>query len=282
MLLGTNLRNWGPTATPEIIKACAEIADRSTLDSIWLNDHVGLPAKFEHNPYGISPDMAHILDPLGVACYLAAVTTRIQFGTGVLILPYRPPLLTTKWLATIQTLSHGRFLLGTGVGWLEEEFQALGVARNRRGSLNDEVLTMLRASANSEIISTNGVDLVVKPQLDCPPILIGGAAATAIPRAVRLGDGWMPVGTAPDALKPQVEDLQRQAAAAGRAPLAVVHMKTLPLQDLPAAVAMAQAYAAAGVTHLVHTQGVRDEAEYAGVVNTLCEHIQPACRAHAH
>ena len=74
-----------------------------------------------------------------------------------------------------------------------------------------------------------------------------------------------------------IAELQRLAAAAGRQPLAVVHMKTLPLADLPAAVAMAQAYAAAGVTHLVHTQGVQDEREFGEVVDALCGRIQPQC-----
>ena len=80
MKLGINVRNWGPTATPECIAACARYADQSSLDSIWVNDHIGLPPEFEHNPYGISPDMAHILDPLGVACFLAAITSRIKIG----------------------------------------------------------------------------------------------------------------------------------------------------------------------------------------------------------
>lgn len=275
MLLGTNLRNWGPTATPDCIASCAGIADRSSLDSIWLNDHIGLPPVLDHNPYGISPDMAHILDPLGVACFLAAVTRRIKFGTGVLILPYRPPLLTAKWLGTIQALAQNRFLLGTGVGYLDEEFRALGVAKSRRGKISDETLEFLREAASSEVVTSNGERLLLKPQLVCPPIYIGGAAATAIPRAVRLGDGWMPVGALPPALAPQIAELQRLAASAGRAPLAVVQMKTLPLADPPAAIEMANAYAAAGVTHLVHTQGVRDEREFGQMVEVLCGKIQP-------
>ena len=275
MLLGTNLRNWGPTATPDCIASCAGIADRSSLDSIWLNDHIGLPPVLDHNPYGISPDMAHILDPLGVACFLAAVTRRIKFGTGVLILPYRPPLLTAKWLGTIQALAQNRFLLGTGVGYLDEEFRALGVAKSRRGKISDETLEFLREAASSEVVTSNGERLLLKPQLVCPPIYIGGAAATAIPRAVRLGDGWMPVGALPAALAPQIAELQRLAASAGRAPLAVVQMKTLPLADPPAAIEMANAYAAAGVTHLVHTQGVCDEREFGQMVEVLCGKIQP-------
>lgn len=158
MLLGTNIRNWGPTATPECVAACARLADQSNLDSIWINDHIGLPPKPDHNPYGISPEMAHILDPLGVACSFAAVTSRIKFGTGVLILPYRPALLTAKWLATIQTLSHGRFLLGTGVGYLDAEFRALGVPKRERGKISDHVLEFLQAATESDILTSNNED----------------------------------------------------------------------------------------------------------------------------
>ncbi|MGE3597015.1 MAG: TIGR03619 family F420-dependent LLM class oxidoreductase [Dehalococcoidia bacterium] len=274
MKLGINIRNWGPTATPECIAACARYADQSSLDSIWVNDHIGLPPEFDRNPYGISPDMAHILDPLGIACFLAAITTRIRFGTGVLILPYRPALLTAKWLATIQTLSHGRFLLGTGVGYLDEEFSALGVSKRDRGRINDETLEFLATATETDVLTSNGTPLVIKPRLQRPPIYIGGAPATAIPRAIRYGDGWMPVGLSPDELQSHVAELQRLGADAGRAPLEVVHMKTLPLSDLMAAQDLARAYANVGVTHLVHTQGVQDEKEFAVVVDSLCRAIQ--------
>ena len=275
MQLGTNIRNWGPTATPECIAACARYADQSTLDSIWINDHIGLPPNFEHNPYGVSPDMAHILDPLGIACFFAGVTSRIKFGTGVLILPYRPALLTVKWLATIQTLSHGRFLLGTGVGYVEEEFRALGVPKRERGKINDAILAVIKAAGDSDILTSNNQALVVKPCLLPPPIYIGGAPGTALARASRLGDGWMPVGFSPSDLKPHIAELQRLATVAGRPRLAVVQMKTLPLEDPPAALALARAYRDVGVTHLVHTQGVRDEHEFAKMTDILCSRIQP-------
>ncbi len=276
MKLGTNIRNWGPTATPACIAACARYADRSTLDSIWINDHIGLPPAMAENPYDISTDMSHILDPLGVACFLAAHTTRISFGTAVLILPYRPPLPTVKWLATIQALSNGRFLLGTGVGYVDEEFKALGVAKQRRGALNDEILDLIHAAARDDVVEQHGQALILRPRLQRPPIYIGGAPASSLTRAVRYGDGWMPVGLMPDELAPHVRTLQTLAQEAGRSPLEVVHMKTLPLADPPAAIALAQAYAEAGVTHLVHTQGVADETAFAMMVDALCTQVQSA------
>jgi alkanesulfonate monooxygenase SsuD/methylene tetrahydromethanopterin reductase-like flavin-dependent oxidoreductase (luciferase family) len=276
MKLGTNIRNWGVTATPACIEACAKHADASTLDSIWLNDHIGLPPTLENNPYGISPDMAHMLDPLGVACFLAAVTSRIEFGIGVLILPYRPALPTLKWLATIQVLSRNRFLLGTGVGYLDEEFKALGVPKTKRGRINDEMLSLIEIASRSDTVVMNDQALVLKPRLPRPRIFIGGAPAVALDRAVRYGDGWMPVGMTPGELAPHVEELQSRAREAGRPAMEIVLMKTLPLNDPPAALELASAYARAGVTHLVHTQGVADPREFATVVDRLCGHVR--CR----
>ena len=105
MKLAMNIRNWGPTASPEFLRACAEAADRSSLDAIWFNDHLGLPPVIEDDAFGLPPEMGAILDPLAFATFLAACTDRISFGPGVLVLPYRPPIVTAKLIATIQILS---------------------------------------------------------------------------------------------------------------------------------------------------------------------------------
>jgi probable F420-dependent oxidoreductase len=276
MELAMNIRNWGPTATPEFLRACAEAADRSGLDAIWFNDHLGFPPVIEDNAFGLSPDMGSILDPLAFATFLAACTTRIKFGTGVLILPYRPPIITSKLIGTIQILSDSRFLLGIGPGYLAEEFRALGVARNKRGQLTDSMIDFLRECAASELIEQNGQPFLLKPQLDCPPIYIGGGPAVAIPRTVRCGDGWMPVGMSPEELAPHVSDLHQRAADAGRDGLEVVAMKTLPLAESAAAIELAQGYRDAGVTHLVHTQGYDSPQQYAEVVAQLDGEIRAA------
>lgn len=276
MKLAMNIRNWGSTATPEFARACAEAADQSGLDAIWFNDHIGLPPTIEKNEFGIPADMGVILDPLGFATYLAACTQRIRFGTGVLILPYRPQILTSKLLATIQVLSHGRFLLGVGPGYLEEEFRALGVPRSRRGRDTDDAIDFLRRCAESELIEANGQPLLLSPKLDCPPIYVGGSPEVAIPRTVRCGDGWMPVGFLPHDLAPHIAELNQRGADAGRGPLEVVAMKTLPLDDRAAAMEMAVAYRDAGVTHLVHTQGYDSPAQYAEIVQQIDIDIRSA------
>lgn len=276
MKLAMNIRNWGPTATPEFLRACATAADRSGLDAIWFNDHLGFPPVIENNIYGLSPDMGAILDPLGFATFLAACTERIHFGPAVLVLPYRPPIITAKLVSTIQILSHDRLLLGVGPGYLPEEFRALGVPRTKRGQLTDEMIDFLRECAEAELIEQNGQPFLIQPKLTCPPIYVGGGAAVAIPRTIRCGDGWMPVGISPQDLAPLVADMHARAADAGRHGLEVVAMKTLPLEDRSAATDLAAGYRDAGVTHLVHTQGYDSPQHYTEVIAQIDGEIRGA------
>lgn len=276
MKLGMNIRNWGPTATPVFLRACAEAADRSTLDAIWFNDHIGFPPKIANNEYGIPDDMGVILDPLAFGNFLAAVTTRIQFGTAVLVLPYRPALLQNKLIATIQVLSGNRFLLGIGPGYLEEEFRALGVPRNRRGKITDEILAFLNATAKDPLVEVNGQPFLLNPALPRPPIYIGGGAKVAIPRAIEYGDGWMPVGTPPEELAVEIASMNKRAQDAGRGPMETVAMKTLPLAEMAEAQDLAGRYRDAGVTHLVHTQGYSSPTEYAEVVAQVDGEVRSA------
>jgi alkanesulfonate monooxygenase SsuD/methylene tetrahydromethanopterin reductase-like flavin-dependent oxidoreductase (luciferase family) len=278
MKLGMTIRNWGPRATPEFLTECARIAYRSTLDAIWFNDHLGFPPEL---PAGmpVPREMGDILDPLGFANYLAACTSRIMFGTGVLVLPYRPEIVTQKLLTTIQVLSGNRFLLGVGTGYLEGEFKALGVSKSQRGKLTDQTIDFLRGSAEHEQVISNKHPLILKPKLKCPPIYIGGAADVAIPRTVSRGDGWMPMGTLPDALAPLIARLHEAGAAAGRDGLEVVMMKTLPMADRAAAVEMARAYQQAGVTHLIHVQPYDSPQQFAEVLAQFDGEIRGALQS---
>ena len=276
MKLGMNIRNWGPTATPDFLRACAEAADRSTLDAIWFNDHIGLPPTIDNNDYGIPDDMGAILDPLAFGNFLAAVTRRIHFGTAVLIIPYRSAILTNKLIATIQVLSNDRFLLGIGPGYLKEEFKALGVPRTRRGKITDETLAFLRETSTNPLIESNGQPFLLNPTLSLPPIYIGGKAEIAIPRSLKYGDGWMPVGLSPAQLEGEIKSFRQQAADLGKNPPEIVAMKTLPLGDMAQANELAQAYQDAGVTHLVHTQGYDSPAHYAEIVDAIDGTIRTA------
>ena len=114
--------------------------------------------EIKNNVFGVPKEMGSIIDPLGLACYFASVTRRVRFGTGVLVLPYRPALLTNKLLTAIQVLSDNRFLLGIGAGYLAEEFQALGVPIKKRGQITDETLALLNESSQSSLVESNGQD----------------------------------------------------------------------------------------------------------------------------
>jgi len=276
MKMGVNYRNWGPYARRENLLACATIADESTLDSIWVNDHVGFPKGEWDNVYGIANEMGNIVDPYAVMAFLGAITSRVEFGSAVILGPYRPPLPTAKWLQSIQVLSGDRMLFGVGVGYLTEEFRALGVEKSQRGKLTDELLDFLHRAFNDDPVDCNGQELELKPQPKRPPFLIGGNPQVAIPRAIKRGDGWMPVSIMPGELKPLVADFNRQTADAGREPLQVVAMKTLPLDNLDEAVELAQAYRDAGATTLVHTQGYDNPAQYQELVDIVCSEIRPA------
>src|SRR5579862_6317704 len=134
MQLGLYVRNMGPQSTREGIVACARAAEDAGIDDLWVADHIAIP------PDDAEGSDGRYLDPLATLAYLAAVTQRIRLGVGVLVLPYRPPLATAKWIATIQELSAGRLLLGVGAGWMEAEFRALGVRRAERGRITDATL----------------------------------------------------------------------------------------------------------------------------------------------
>jgi len=275
MKLGVNYRHWGPHASRENLLKCAGIADNSTLDSMWVNDHIGFPPGGWNNEYGVPNDMGNIVDPYATMAFLGAVTNRIEFGSAVIIGPYRPPLPTAKWLQSIQHLSNNRMNFGVGVGYLTEEFTALGVPKTRRGRLTDELLDFLHIAFEKDFVECNGQKIALAPKTKRPPFLIGGNADIAIPRAIKRGDGWMPLSVDPDVLKPLVQRFQKEGTAAGRGKLEVVAMKTLPIENISEAIDLAKAYQDAGTTHLVSAHGYSSPSEYQEIVDVLSNEVRP-------
>jgi probable F420-dependent oxidoreductase len=227
MKLGIVLRLMGKSSQPEVVMACARAADRSPLDELWVPDHIAIP------PDDAEGSDGRYLDPLASLAVLAGATKRIGLGTGVLILPYRPPIPTAKWVATIQELSGGRLRLGVGVGWMKAEFRALGVDRRRRGELTDRALATLRRcfDAEDDVVEENGQPFYFRPRPPRPPIFVGGAAPHALERAVRFGDGWMPMGAEPEKLAPEVRQLREIAQRAGRPMPEVVAFGSIPVDE---------------------------------------------------
>jgi probable F420-dependent oxidoreductase len=263
MKLGMALRNMGPQSTRDVVLACARAAEAAGLDDCWVADHVAIP------PDDAEGSGGRYLDPLATLAFLAGATARIGLGTGVLVLPYRPPLATAKWVATIQELSGGRLLLGVGVGWMRPEFRAVGVPYERRARVADETLAFLRRCFASDETEANGQRFLFLPRPARPPIFVGGAPPHALRRAVAYGDGWMPVGADPATLAPVIADLCAQAAASGKPRPEVVAMTALPLDDRARATDRVRAFAAAGVTRLVHGSRYPDAAAFAQAAHAL-------------
>ncbi len=209
MKIGIAVPNFGAFAGVEQITEIAVLTEELRYDSLWVSDHVVLPAS--HKVFGDT-----FFDPLVTLAYIAGSTNRIELGTSVIILPYRNPVVLAKMVSTLDTLSGGRVILGVGAGWLEEEFKALGVPFRERGKITDEYIEVLKELWTSDNPKYNGnhvsfSDIKFLPKSERkphPPVWVGGESEKAIERAARHGDGWHPVGLTPDAFREKAEYLE--------------------------------------------------------------------------
>jgi probable F420-dependent oxidoreductase len=202
-------------AGPEQLRSVAQRAEDLGYDHIWVSDHIVLPKKVDSfYPYaadGVAtfrPDEPYF-EPLAALNFIAGCTQRIRLGTHVLIIPYRNPVLTAKMLSTLDVLSGGRVILGAGVGWMEEEFQAMGLDTfKERGAVTDEYLELYKELWTKDNPSFQGKYYQISDSGFAPkpvqkphiPIWIGGHTGPAIRRAAKYGDGWMPIGLRPPAI----------------------------------------------------------------------------------
>jgi probable F420-dependent oxidoreductase len=231
---GCNLFRGNP---PDVMRTQAQRVEALGFESIWFSDHVVIPRNVRSTyPYAV--DGVSTFDPnssqlevLSLLMFLAGCTERIRLGPNVLIVPYRPPVLTAKVLATLDVLSAGRLTVGVGVGWMEEEFEALGAPPfAERGAVTDEYLQLFKTLWTEEHPTFSGkychvADLGFFPkpvQKPHPPIWVGGHTLPALRRASQLGDAWLPLGTfppvvfRPDDLKPKIGRLRELTREAGR------------------------------------------------------------------
>jgi probable F420-dependent oxidoreductase len=282
MRYGIALPNYGPLAVPAVLARLARRAEALGVDSIWVSDHLVAPTGVRSlYPYDRRPDakpgdmgvIEHFYEPLTTLAFLAGCTSRVRLGVSAYVVPYRPPVLTAKQVASLDALSGGRVVLAVGTGWLREEFEALGVPFAARGERTDEYLAICRSLWTDEVASYDGKLVRLPPvrtgpkpaQRPHPPLWVAGNSAAARARAVRIGQGWHAIDLSPAELAPLVVDLRRRLAGSGRAPedVAVSLRKgILPLDrppDPPNALygprasirADVAAYAAAGCDYLV-------------------------------
>ena len=175
--MGVNVPNFGPGTAPGLLRRWAQTVEGLGFDLLMISDHIA-----------VTPDVAGqypppFYEPFTTLAWLAGLTERIKLGTTVLIVPYRHPLLIARMAANLNDLSGGRLVLGVGVGWAVEEFDALGVPFRQRGKLTDDCLQLVRAAwENDEDYRAGRI-----------PIWVGGNSEAGLRRAVRLGDAWHPL-----------------------------------------------------------------------------------------
>jgi len=234
MRFGVIFANVGPFATPEGARAIATAAEDTGFDSLWTVEHVLVPADYEstypYDPSGRMPggERTDIPDPLVWLSYVAALTTTIRLGTGILIVPQRNPAVMAKEIATLDKLSCGRVLLGVGAGWLAEEFAALDVPFEGRGKRLDSYVAAMRSlwsdeesSVHDEFVNWDRAISRPKPVDGSVPIVVGGHTAVAARRAGRLGDGFFPGRGSPERLAELIAIMRGAAVEAGRDPDAI-------------------------------------------------------------
>src|SRR5467141_768215 len=209
MQVGIHLPQIGRKAGPEAIRRAAIQAEELGFADVWTSEHIIIP---KGAPY---PPSALFYDPILTLTWAAAFTKRVGLGTSVLVLPMRHPLPLAKELATLQTLSEGRLILGAGVGWMAAEFAALGVPFRERARRMDEGIAMMQAVWGEDPVSfpachilASITDMRMLPQPIKPiPIWIGGSSDAALARAVRLAEGWHGSRLSPEEAAPIVRRL---------------------------------------------------------------------------
>ena len=230
MQFGIMFANTGRGSTPDGAKAVVQAAEAGGFTTAWTVEHVVVPSGYESKyPYDKSGKMAggaedfDLPDPLIWLTWAAAHTTTLRLGTGILIATQRNPVITAKAVATLDRLSGGRVDLGVGVGWLEEEFNALGVPFAARGKRLDEYIDAIRALWTQDKASFHGdfVDFEncisrPRPTNGTVPIVIGGHTKAAARRAGARGDAFFPGSASAGEISELVDVMKATAAEHGR------------------------------------------------------------------
>ncbi len=243
---------------PAVLARRAALAEDAGFESLWVGDHIALPPG-EGNPPR--------LEAMVALTYLAAVTSRVRLGVGLLVLPQRQPVLLAKQVSSLDVLSGGRLTVAVGAGYVEPELNAMGVTLSERGARTDEYLAAMRAlwaaepSFTGRFVAYSGVVQHPSPvQTPHPPIMVGGHSPAAHRRAVRHGNGWYGWGLDVEQTAEAVHALA-ETARAGQRPdhLGELEITITPpgLPDLDTV----RRYADAGVHRLIiELEGLADEA----------------------
>jgi probable F420-dependent oxidoreductase len=234
--IGILPRHHSPNLTePDWLRSWAQAVEEAGVESIWCAEHVVVPAAV-NSPYPYTKDgkirfTSDVPFPsaLETLSFVAAVTSRVRLGVAVTVLAEHQPVEFAQRCATLDALSSGRFMLGVGLGWMREEYEALGASFERRGPRTEEYLQALRVIWRNEVATFSGefisfAPLTVTPRPTSPngpPIVIGGSSEFAARRAGRVGDGYYPAAITPDDLKVRLAQMRQSALSADRDPDAI-------------------------------------------------------------
>jgi len=266
--------NNGACASPKCMAAVARAAEDVGFESLWTGEHVILPDP-QAPPSPVAPDYP-MLDPAVALAFVAAHTTRIRLGTGIIILPQRNPVVLAKELASTDVLCGGRLIFGIGVGYLRPEFEAIGAPFDHKGARTEEFLaamialwSMPKPEFSGKWIKFKGVNAMPRPvQKPHPEIVFGGHSPEAFSRAARLAKGWYGFALDLEGTAKCVEGLRAACKAAGR------RFEELEISITPGARVKVdrdttKRYADLGVSRLILLQrGADEEALLKGVSET--------------
>ncbi len=279
MKVGITCGGIGPYATGEFIRASAIAAERAGFSHYLMPDHVvqfadypesdypyaggsgqeapepsdDAPLHFDDDTYANQDPRHPLIDPVMGMAWAAAATTTLEVGSNIIVLPQRNPLFLAKTMATLDSFSGGRVILGVGAGWAKEEFDAVGVDYHQRGSRTNEAIEAMRRLWLDEYSSYSGKHFNFANACSFPKparaggvqVLIGGESKAAMRRVARLGDGWLPYNMPVEDAPRMIGEVRQMAEEQGRDPGSLRIIKivysTATLDDL-------ERYRDAGVT----------------------------------
>jgi probable F420-dependent oxidoreductase len=254
--------NTGPCANPATAAAAARAAETAGFESVWTGEHIVLPDP--QAPPSPVPAETPFIDSAIALSYVAAHTSKVRLGTGIIILPQRNPVVLAKELASVDVLSNGRLIFGIGIGYLKPEFEAIGAPFDHKGPRSEEFLaamialwTMEKPEYRGRFVSFGGINAMPRPaQKPYPEIVFGGHTKDAYGRAARLAKGWFGFALDLDGTAKCIEGLRAACKEAGRR-FEELEVSVTPRGrvDLDAA----QRFAAMGVSRLILLHRAHDE-----------------------
>jgi probable F420-dependent oxidoreductase len=282
----------GPASNPQWLRTVATAAERLGFASIWAPEHVVLVDQYESRyPYTSGqfpgPANAAIADPFTTLAYVAACTSKIRLATGICIVPEHNPMVLAKTIATVDRLSDGRLILGVGIGWLAEEFQALGITFERRAQRTREYIDVMRklwteerSSHQGEFVNFTNVFSYPKPaNAKGVPVWFGGESGPALRRVAEYGDGWLGFKLSPEEAAAKIRRIDELLKAYGRK-RADVYLAASPYTD-PIKPDDLKRYRDAGVEEvaLLITERTRSEQDVVARLEQMArDFVEPAAK----